>query len=72
MNRIGYEEEFRDEYHRIRRKVTELHEMLAKYEAGTLDHALTCSPSLLKKQLSAMEKYLYCLEVRSHVEKINL
>lgn len=66
------EAEFQEEYYRLRQKTKELHEMMAKYEAGTLEYALPCSPSLLKKQLSAMEKYLYCLEVRAHVEKVRI
>lgn len=68
----AHEAEFQEEYYRLRQKVKELHEMMAKYEAGTLEHTLPCSPSLLKRQLAAMEKYLYCLEVRAHVEKIRL
>ena len=68
----AHEAEFQEKYYRLRQDVKELHEMMAKYEAGTLEYALPCSPSLLKKQLSAMEKYLYCLEVRAHVEKVRL
>ena len=68
----AHEAEFQEKYYRLRQDVKELHEMMTKYEAGTLEHTLPCSPSLLKRQLAAMEKHLYCLEVRAHVEKIRL
>ena len=43
-----------------------------KYEAGTLDFTPDCSLELLKEQASAMGKYLYVLEVRAQIEKIEL
>ncbi len=68
----AHEAEFQEDYYRLRQKTKELHEMLAKYEAGTLEYTLPCSASLLKKQLSAMEKYLYCLEVRAHAQGVRI
>ena len=43
------EAEFQEEYYRLKQKVKELHETIAKYEAGTHEYALPCTPSLLKK-----------------------
>jgi hypothetical protein len=46
--------------------------MVVKYEAGTLDFTPDCPLDLLKNQKAAMGKYLYTLEVRAQIEKIDL
>lgn len=67
-----YRERFRAEYHQTKTRYLRLREMLVKHEAGTLDFTPTCSPALLREQLSHMGKYLHCLEVRAEVEHISL
>ena len=67
-----YKARFIDEYHELKTKYTKLHEMVVKHDAKTLDFTPTCPIELLKEQLVAMGKYLYILEVRAQIEKIDL
>ena len=72
MNSENYKDRFVAEYRQTKIRYNKLHNMIVKYEAGTLSFTPSCSLELLKEQKSAMGKYLYCLEVRAEIEKINL
>lgn len=72
MNSADYKERFVAEYYQTKIRYNKLHNMVVKYEAGTLSFTPSCSLELLKEQKSAMGKYLYCLEVRAEIENINL
>lgn len=72
MQSADYKERLKAEYWQTKIRQSKLYQMILKYEAGTLDFEPTCSLELLKKQLSAMSEYLYLLEVRAEVEKIEL
>ena len=72
MNSSDYEERFIAEWMQTEIRYKRLHEMVIKYEAGTLNFTPKCSLELLKKQKSFMGQYLYCLEVRAEIEGISL
>lgn len=67
-----WKERFSGEYWSLKHRYDNLHKMIVKYEAGTLDFTPNCSLELLKEQKAAMGKYLYILEVRAQIENINL
>lgn len=67
-----WQKRFIDEYNALKEKYAKLHKMVIKYEAGTLDFEPNCSLELLKKQKAAMGQYLYCLELRAEIERIEL
>ena len=67
-----YKERMITEYRELKDRYTKLHNMVVKYEAGTLDFTPNCPIDILKKQKSAMGNYLYCLEVRAEIEKVKL
>lgn len=58
------------EYDQLKERYNKLHNMIVKYEAGTLSFEPSCSLELLKKQASAMGHYLYVLEVRGEIENV--
>lgn len=71
MTSDDYKDRFRAEYWQTKIRYNKLHIMLVKYDAGTL----TFEPSnisLLREQAADMGKYLYMLEVRAELEKIEL
>lgn len=72
MNSSDYKERFMAEYYQTKIRYEKLHQMIVKYEAGTLDFEPSCSLELLKKQASSMGSYLYILEVRAQIESIEL
>lgn len=72
MNSPDYKERFKAEYHQTKIRYEKLHNMIVRYEAGTLDFTPTCPLNLLKSQKAAMGNYLYCLEVRAEMEGIKL
>ena len=72
MNSHDYKDRFKAEYWQTKHRYDRLHNMVVKYEAGTLDFTPDCPLDLLKEQKAAMGKYLYTLEVRAQIEKINL
>ncbi len=72
MKSSDYKERFKAEYFQLKIRSEKLHAMLLKYEAGTLDFTPSCSFELLKKQYDAMKDYLFCLEARVLVEKVDL
>lgn len=67
-----YKERMKAEYWQAKLRYDRLHQMVVKYEAGTLDFTPSCPLELLKEQKAAMGKYLYCLEVRAQIEKVDL
>lgn len=67
-----YKVRFVNEYNELKDRYNKLHKMIVKYEADTLDFTPTCSIELLKKQKRAMGEYLYVLEVRAELEKVEL
>ena len=46
--------------------------MLVKYDAKALDFELTCPIEIFRNQCLHMGSYLYDLEVRAEIEKIEL
>ena len=72
MQSADYKERFKAEYHQTKIRYNKLHNMIVKADAGTLEFTPTCPIALLKEQKAAMGKYLYCLEVRAQIEKIDL
>ena len=67
-----YKERFKAEYWQTKIRYQKLHDMIVKYEAGTLNFEPSCSLELFKSQASNMGQYLYKLEVRAQIEHIEL
>ena len=72
MNSEDYKERFKAEYYQTKIRYEKLHRMIVKYDARTLDFELSCDIDMHRKQARAMGEYLYCLEVRAEIEKIEL
>ena len=72
MQSKDYKERFKAEYYQTKIRYEKLHHTVVKYEAGTLNFTPSCSLELLKRQAAAMGNYLYCLEMRSEIEGIEL
>lgn len=72
MLSADYKERFKAEYWQTKNRYEKLHNMIVKYEAGTLAFEPSCSLQLLKSQASNMGQYLYVLEVRAEIEHIEL
>ena len=72
MNSSDYKERFKAEYLQTKIRYEKLHKMVIRYEAGTLNFEPSCPIELLKHQKSMMGQYLYDLEVRAEIEKIEL
>ena len=72
MESNDFKDRFKAEYYQTKIRYEKLHNMIVKYEAGTLNFEPKCNIDLLKKQASAMGNYLYALEVRAEIEGINL
>ena len=58
------------EYSQLKERYDKLHNMIVKYEAGTIAFKPNCTLEILKKQAAAMGQYLYILEVRAEIENI--
>ena len=69
---MDWKERVQLEYKQLKERYDKLHNMIVKYEAGTLEFTPNCPIDLLKEQAAAMGKYLYVLEVRAQIEDINL
>lgn len=72
MNSDDYKIRFIAEYMQLKIRYNNLHKMLIKHEAGTLNFTPTCDISILENQAYDMNNYLNALEVRAEVEKIIL
>ena len=67
-----YTDRFKAEYLQLKIRLDKLENMIAKYEAGTLDFKPKCTLDLLKLQRAYMREYLYVLKVRAEIENVNL
>lgn len=72
MGSEDYKERLKAEYWQTKIRYDKLHEMVVKYDAGTLNFEPKCGIELLKQQLSFMRQYLFVLEVRAELEGIDL
>ena len=72
MTSEDYKERFKAEYWQTKIRYDRLHNMIVKYEAGTLNFEPNCPFETFKKQASAIGNYLYVLEVRAEIEGIIL
>lgn len=71
MTSEDYKDRFKAEYWQTKIRYEKLHRTLVKYDVGTL----TFEPSnisLLRDQAAIMVKYLYLLEERAEIERIEL
>lgn len=67
-----YKNRFKAEYYQTKIRYEKLHKMVVKYEAKTLDFEPKCNIEILKEQKKHMGNYLYSLELRAEIEKIEL
>lgn len=67
-----YKKRFKAEYNQLKIRYEKLHHTVVQYEAGTLPFPATCPIPILRDQKKAMGEYLYALEVRAEIEKIDL
>lgn len=72
MKSEDYKDRFKAEYYQTKYRYDKLHTMIIKYEVNTLDFTPTCPIDILKCQCAHMGQYLYDLEVRAEIEKIEL
>lgn len=72
MQSEDYKERFQAEYYQLKIRAEKLHDVLVKYDAGTLEFTPTCGIAVLKKQMEAMRNYIYWLEVRATMEGISV
>lgn len=72
MSSADYKDRFKAEYYQTKIRYDKLHKMVVKMEAGTLEFEPTCNIDIFRAQLAYMGKYLYTLEVRAQIEKIEL
>ena len=72
MTSDDYKKRFVAEYMQTKIRYNDLHIMITKMEAGTLNFTPTCSMIILKNQKSFMSQYLNQLEIRAEIEKIPL
>lgn len=72
MQSADYKDRFYAEYWQTKQRSEKLHSMIVKYEAGTLSFTPSCPIEILKEQEHYMLQYLFMLEVRASIEKINL
>lgn len=72
MNSDNYKDRFKAEYLQTKIRYEKLHNMVIKYEAGTVNFEPTCDISKFEDQLYYMGNYLKVLEVRAEIEKIDL
>ena len=72
MDSEDYKDRFKAEYYQTKIRYNKLHKMLVKYDAEMLDFQPSCPIEILKRQCSHMGEYLFDLEVRAEIEKIEL
>lgn len=72
MTSKNYEDRFLAEYFQLKIRHDRLKIMLDEYDTRSLEFDLSCSPSLLKHQLSHMHGYLKVLEYRANIEGIQI
>ena len=69
---VDFKDRFIAEYWQTKIRYNNLHRMLIKYDAGTLDFKPNCSKELLAEQANIMGRYLYLLEMRAEIEDIEV
>jgi hypothetical protein len=72
MKSDDYKERFVAEYLQTKIRYNNLHRMIVKMEAGTLEFTPDTSILILKNQKSFMGQYLNQLEIRAEIEGIPL
>ena len=72
MESNDFKDRFKAEYYQTKIRYEKLHNIIVKYEAGTLNFEPKCDIGLFKDQAGAMSNYLYALEVRAEIEGIEL
>lgn len=65
-----YKKRLLGEYLELKERYDKLHNLLIKYEAGTLNFDLTCPTGILERQCRFMGCYLRELEIRMEIEGI--
>ena len=70
MKSMDYKKRFVAEYIQTKIRYNNIHRMLVKYEAGTLEFEPSCDMSILEDQAYYMGNYLKTLEIRAEIEKI--
>lgn len=60
------------EYKELKERYNRLHRMLVKYDACTLEFDLNGPVDILREQAAVMGRYLYILETRAEIEKVDL
>ena len=61
-----------NEYKELKERYEKLHRLLVKYDACTLGFDLNCPVDILREQAAVMGRYLYILETRAEIEKVDL
>ena len=64
------QERMKREYRETKERYEKLHNMVTKYETGTLYFTPNCSLDLLRHQKRHMGEYLHDLEVRAEIEGV--
>lgn len=72
MSSDDYKERFVAEYLQTKIRYNNLHRIIVKYDAGTLNFELKTPILILKNQKSFMGQYLNQLEIRAEIEGITL
>lgn len=72
MTDDDWKKRFIAEYLQTKIRYNNLHRMLVKADAGTLEFEPTCPIDVLKNQKSFMGQYLNQLEIRAEIENIPL
>lgn len=72
MKSDDYKDRMIAEILELRYRTDKLYKMVVKYESGRLDFTPDTPLYILRNQLKHMQKYLYCLEVRTQMEGIEI
>lgn len=67
-----YKTRVKGEYLELLNRITKLHRMLVKYQAGKLDFTPDTPIRILQAQLDAMFNYKHWLDVRCEIEDIKI
>ena len=67
-----YKVRMANEYKELKARYEKLRRMLVRHDACTLDFDLECPVDILREQAAIMGRYLYLLEMRAEIEKVDL
>ena len=67
-----YKERAKGEYWFVKDKYEKLHKMIVKREAGNLNFEPNCPIEQWRAQAKAMGEYLYQLEIKAAIERVEL